>query len=400
MVYVLILHQHFNTPVEGGALRSFYLAKAMIAHGLHPIVITAHGQSIPKTIEFEGIEVHYLPVAYQSHFGFWRRTTSFLKYAIGAFRMTRKFRHVRFCYAISVPLTVGLAAIGILFRYKIHYVFEVGDLWPEAPIQMGFIKNPLLKRFLFSLEKAIYQKASALVALSPMIRQDIMRKVSGKPIHMIPNMADTDFYQPENKDPDLEREFGVAGKFVVSYVGAIGLANGLDFFIDCALECHKANLPVHFLMCGTGAMLSEHSGRAKELDLDNISFVAFQNRAGVKSVMNVTDAAFICYRHIQILETGSPNKYFDGLACGKMIIVNFKGWIKEEIEERRCGVFVDPANANNFVDLISPFIREDSLLKAYQQRSRYLAEEKYSRELLGKKFAEIFTADDYLLTSR
>ena len=54
--------------------------------------------------------------------------------------------------------------------------------------------------------------------------------------------------------------------------------------------------------------------------------------------MNVTDATFICYKPVPILETGSPNKYFDGLARGKLILVNFGGWIKEEIEAKRCGV--------------------------------------------------------------
>lgn len=134
---VLILHQHFNTPQEGGALRSYYLAKALVDHGIQPVVITARDEKHQKTVSLEGIEIHYLPIAYDNRFGFWKRSSSFLRYAWGAVRLAGKLPGVKICYAISVPLTVGLAARMIKLYYKIPYIFEVGDLWPDAPIQIG-----------------------------------------------------------------------------------------------------------------------------------------------------------------------------------------------------------------------------------------------------------------------
>ena len=106
--------------------------------------------------------------------------------------------------------------------------------------------------------------------------------------------------------------------------------------------------------------------------------------------MNITDANFICYRPVKILETGSPNKYFDGLAAGKLTIVNFGGWVKEEIERERCGIYVDSMNAEDFVRNIRQFIQDEKMLHEFQGRGRRLAEGKYSREILGDKFANIF----------
>jgi len=389
---VLLLHQHFNTPASGGALRSYYLAKAMAERNISVVVITGYNGDHYKVDTIEGIEIHSLPVVYHNRFGFWKRSKSFLHYNMGAVRLAGKIQGIKLCYAISVPLTIGLAAFWIKRQYGIKYFFEVGDLWPEAPIQMGFVKNYFFKQFLFSLEKFIYDRAEAVVALSPMIKAAVEKIMPGRPVHLIPNMADTDFYKPDVKDESLCKKFGVTGKFVVSYIGAIGLANGLDFYIECARACQTTALPIHFLLCGDGALLENFKAIVKQYQLKNFSILPFQNRDGVKEVMNVTDATFICYKPVPVLETGSPNKYFDGLAAGKLILINFGGWVKEEIEKERCGVYINPKSPDEFVRKIEPLVSNVYLLKQYQQSSRLLAESKYSRKLLSEKFAGIVQA--------
>ena len=188
------------------------------------------------------------------------------------------------------------------------------------------------------------------------------------------------------------KKFDVAGKFVVSYIGAIGLANGLDFYLECARACQKAMLPIHFQLCGEGALLEYFRSVVTQYQLKNFSILPFKNREGVKEVMAVTDATFICYKQVPVLETGSPNKYFDGLAAGKLIVINFGGWVKEEIEKERCGVYISPKSPDEFVRKIEPLVSDVHLLKQYQQASRLLAESKYSRKMLSEKFAGIVRA--------
>jgi glycosyltransferase involved in cell wall biosynthesis len=389
-VKILILHQHFKTPQKGGAIRSYYLAKALVDKGIEVIVITAHNEATYKREDVEGIEVHYLPIAYNNRFGFAARSWSFIKYVNGVLDLAKQFHDVDYCYAISVPLTVGLAAMRIKGRYKIPYIFEVGDLWPEAPIQMGFVKNYFFQHALYALEKRIYKSAQTIVALSPAIQSAIEMKVPGKKIHLIPNMADCDFYHPESKQLVLQEKYNVQGKFVVSYIGAIGVANGLDYFLACARESRKANLPIHFLLCGDGAELDRLKKSADQHELNNLTFLAFTNREGVREVMNITDAAFVCYKPVPVLETGSPNKYFDGLAAGKMIIINFGGWIKEEIEKNQCGVYVNPHEPADFVRKISPIVTNKKQQAEFGSNARRLADNNYSREKLASRFASIF----------
>lgn len=386
---VLLLHQYFNTPQTGGPLRSYFLATALVERGISPIVITTHQEKKYRVGISEGIEVHYLPVPYQNKYGFYRRGWAFVKFAFGILRLARKFRDARLCYAISVPLTVGLAALALKRLYKLPYIFEVGDLWPDAPIELGFIRSPILKRNLYAIERRIYDKAAAIVALSDPIRKKIEARTSGKTVHLIQNMADTVFLKPSEKPRSLKEKFSVGENFVVSYIGAVGYANGLDFYLACAKASQAALLPIQFMLCGAGAMLGRLKQTALEMGLENISFVPFQNRDGVRELMDVTDAVFVCYRPFPILETGSPNKYFDGLAAGKLIIVNFGGWIREEIESVGCGVFVDPDRPDEFISKLRPIIMDKQVLRRYQMASRTLAEQKYSRKMLESKFCEM-----------
>jgi glycosyltransferase involved in cell wall biosynthesis len=386
-VKVLILHQHFNIPDKGGPLRSYYLAKALISKGHQVSVITGNAKSFRQEV-IEGIDIHYLPVPYDNKFGFSARSKSFMQFVFGAIRVSKNIK-ADICYAISVPLTVGLVAVWNKKRYKMPFIFEVGDLWPDAPIEIGVIKNSFFKFLLFRLEKFIYQQAESIVALSPSIKKRIEEKISRKKIDLITNMADVDFFRPETKDAALEKKYNTSGKFVVSYIGALGVANGLNYFLECARSAQKADLPVQFILCGVGGMTDNLKKSSDRLQLKNISFIGFQNREGVREIMNVTDAVFISYKPIPILETGSPNKYFDGLAAGKLIIVNFGGWIKDEIEKNECGIFIDPKHPSEFVKQITPFLESQSHLKNYQQRARHLAETNYSRKKLSEKFTGI-----------
>lgn len=367
-------------------MRSYYLAKALADRGINVTVITGANIAAYKREVIDGVDIHYLPVPYFNRFGFIDRIRSYSNYFIAAARHVAKIRDASLCYIISTPLTTGLAGIWIKRKYGIRYIFEVGDLWPDAPIQLGYIKNPVVKSILYGLEKRIYQNAHSIVALSPMIQKDIEKKTTGKKISIVTNMADTEFFQDEPKRLDLLEQFNVSGYFVISYIGTLGVANGLDYFIECARACEKAELRVKFIVCGEGAMQSNLMHGALRLKLQNIRFVPFQNRDGVRRIMNISDAVFVCYKNIPVLETGSPNKYFDGLAAAKLIMINVGGWMKQEIEKEQCGVSLDPRHPTEIVSKIIPFLDDPQLLRQFQRRARRLAELKYARRSLGEYF--------------
>jgi glycosyltransferase involved in cell wall biosynthesis len=388
---ILYIHQYFRTPAEGGAIRSYYLAKGLVEHGIEVDLITAHNKPKALTKNINGINVHYLPVFYDNEQGFLKRTYAFFKFMRMARKKAREIKNVDICYATSTPLTIGLSALNIKRDQNIPYFFEVRDLWPEAPFQMGVIKNKYLKRYLKNLEKLVYRNASQIVALSPGIKEQIDKEQPNKPVTIIPNMSDVDFFVPEEKSPEKEKIFNVEGKFVVSYFGAIGLANHLEYLLTVANESLKADLPIKFFIIGNGGQLTRLKYLVKHFALDNVQFLPFQNKYNLKRVLNVTDAAYVSFARKPILETNSPNKFFDALASGKMIITNTKGWVKDIVEEDNCGFYYDPDEPKEFVRSIIPYLESSALLRESQHSAREIAETKFAMSAQIEKLIELIS---------
>ncbi|NJN25393.1 MAG: glycosyltransferase family 4 protein [Cyclobacteriaceae bacterium] len=203
MKKILYIHQYFKTPEEGGALRSYHIACEMVRRGMQVEMITAYNGSKFRKAVVEGMVVYYLPVAYANDFSTWKRYFSFLKFAFAATKLASKVPDIKMVYASSTPLTVGLVAIWLRWKRKIPYVFEVRDLWPEAPIQLGFIRSPFLKDISTKLEIAIYKNAKHIVALSPGMASGVRKKFPTAKITVVPNMADVaffDFKTQKNKE--------------------------------------------------------------------------------------------------------------------------------------------------------------------------------------------------------
>lgn len=391
---VLYIHQYFKTPDEGGANRSYYMSKALLKQGHQVTMLTTHNENSQKIRYIEGIEVVYLPVKYSNFYGFYARILSFLKFVKLGKQYLKNHHAYDKCIATSTPLTVGLIALWVKRKFNIPYVFEVRDLWPEAPIQMGVINNSLLKFTLRRVEKRIYKKAERIIALSPGMRNHIEKLVSDIPVDLIPNMADCNFFEKvDQKNENLVVQLGVRNKFVISYFGAVGPVNDLMSLIRCA-EISK-ELPIRFLIMGEGIGLSDLKKYVQQQQLSNVFFIPYGNKEEVKDVLNVTDACYVSFLHKPVLRTNSPNKFFDAIASGKLIITNIQGWIRGLVEKKHIGIFADSDFPGEFKEKIIPFLDSPALLKQYQNTSRAVAEQFFSREELTSHFVQVIEGKIY-----
>ena len=255
---VLYIHQYFLTPSQGGPLRSYFLAKTLVNNGCEVEMVTAYNgkQYVCKNID--GIKVHYLPVYYDNRLGFFSRVIAFIKFIYKAYNVSKSIQNINYCYITSTPLTVGVIGL-LLKKYRgIPYYFEVRDLWPEAPIQLGVIKNNIVKKLLFRLEKYIYSNAEGVIALSPGIKNSILKVAPEKSVIVIPNMSDCNFFNPDfvgrQKDEGLVDKYNVSGKFVITYFGAVGRVNQLSYMLDVVRICKEKGLnDIFFIIAGKGA---------------------------------------------------------------------------------------------------------------------------------------------------
>ena len=380
-MHILYIHQYFKTPEEGGAIRSYYLAKGLVDAGHTVTMLTAHSGTKYKKMFVDGIHVHYLPVPYRQSMGPLVRIRAFLTFVWMVCRKASLFRTADVCYVTSTPLTVGLIGLYLRRQFNMPFYFEVRDLWPEAPVQMKVIRSKTIQRLLYRLEKRTYQRAKALIAVSPGIEEYIRRVVPHQTVHLIPNMSDCGFFRQAERNAYHEKQFGVEGKFVVTYFGSMGRVNHLEYFVQAAQMCQQQQMhDVQFLMVGEGSELDRIKAYAQQLNLGNVQFVPHQNKYGLLSVLNVTDAAYVSFANYPVLETNSPNKFFDALAAGKLCITNTRGWIADMVEEHRCGFYTNPQQPEHFVAQLAPFVNDRERLTQYQSRARTLGEQQFERE--------------------
>ncbi|NND30991.1 MAG: glycosyltransferase, partial [Saprospiraceae bacterium] len=189
---------------------------------------------------------------------------------------------------------------------------------------------------------------------------------------LLPNLADCDYFTPV--EPSGEK-FSEDHPFVITYAGAIGYANQVDHVIDVAAKCLENDLPVQFHIAGEGAQKDQILSRAS--DMPNVVMYDSGGKENVRKLMDISHAAIISYRNENILSTGCPNKYMDALAAGKLVIINFRGWIKSEIETAECGFSYPADNPGSFHAVIKSFLDSPMMLAHFQQNARILAEERY-----------------------
>ena len=388
---IIYLHQYFNLPEDGGSLRSYFLARALVENNHVVEIITSTNRKHYSKKETENIIIHYLPVFYDNQLGVLGRLWSFLKFTWQSYSLATKIRDVDLVYATSTPLTIGITALLLKRRKKTPYFFEVRDLWPQAPIELGFIKNAIFKKTLYYLEKKMYLHANRIIALSPGIQESIQTKVPDKEVLLIPNMADCDFFQFLEKDDILQEKYFMKGKFVITYFGTVGYANHLEYLLEIASFFKERSLnEVVFLIVGKGARLEHIKKQTKEKKLINIRFLSHTNKSEIREILNISDACYISFLQKPVLETTSPNKFFDALAAGKLCIVNTKGWLKDLVEENQCGFYANPENPHDFYNQILPYIQNHQLLKDASQNARNLAENHFSVKKLSSYFLSIF----------
>lgn len=365
---ICIVHQYFKTPKTGGAIRSYYIAKYLKSKGHEVTVITAGNEGYYTIDENDGFNVHYLPVYYENHLGFLSRIHAFILFAWKAYRMIKKLKPFDINYVITTPLTTGFIALRAKRKLNIPYVFEVGDIWPEAPIQLGVLKNPLLISLAQYFEKKFYKNSRSLVALSPDIKEYIASVVPEKQIEVITNFSDAELLEDNYISTKYDQW---TDKFVISYIGTVGLANHLEFLITAAENVQ--NDKVQFIIAGGGAQYSKIHTMAIERGLKNVAFLDKTDKKGVAEILTITDAVYISFDNVPILSSGCPNKFFDGLATGKIIIINFKGWIKELVESNDCGFYYDPIKPEDFGSKLLPYLKNKEFSNNSKKRARSLS---------------------------
>ncbi|MEA2377506.1 MAG: hypothetical protein QOK00_2666 [Thermoleophilaceae bacterium] len=368
---ILYLHQFFITRAGVGGTRSYEFARRFVASGHRVRMVTAGDGS--STVD--GIDVVGVPGAYSDYMSATAasdrdRMLAFGRFAAAATAAALAGPRPDVIYATSPPLTIALPALAAAARWRAPLVFEVRDLWPEAPIQMGALGNPRLQRQARSLEQQAYRRARRVIALSPGIRDGVI--AAGVPpgkVVLVPNASDLDLFRPASPAPTDDR-------FVVSYFGTMGEANDLTAVIEAA----RLLPDMTFVLMGDGKRRAELERAAPP----NVQFPgAASGKEEVAALAARSGACLTFFKDVPVLATNSPNKLFDTFAAGRPAIVNMDGWMRQLVEDNDAGLYVPAGDAHHLAQRLAWLRAHPEEVERMGRNGRALAEREFDRDLLA-----------------
>jgi len=344
-----------------------------------------------QQFDIEGIDVRCIGGQYSNSMGFYQRIAAFGAFARQATRIGFGIKS-DVVFASSTPLTVGIPGMKIAKKWKSPFVFEVRDLWPEVPIALGVLRNPLLKFYAKRLERRIYSAANHVVALSPGMKDGVCKVgYTDDSVTMIPNGCDLDLFCP-SEDKSVDSNFGEPNDFRLVFAGAHGLANGLDAILDAALVLKQRNVSgVRFVFIGLGKTRDALIARGKREGTDSlITWLPYISKSELAAVLPKMNVGLMPLKNIPEFYYGtSPNKFFDYISSGLPVLNNYPGWVADMIQDHSCGLVVPPDDPVAFADAVLQMRDAAVETKEMGVRARSLAESDFDRKQLSDRFVDV-----------
>ncbi len=361
-----------------GSTRSYEFAKRLVSNGNEVYMVTSNWQKkSEKTFTVEnGIKVFWGKSSYTNKMGYFSRLISFISFATFAL-----IKGIRLDYdliiASSTPITVGMPAIILKKIKKVKLVFEVRDVWPQLPIALGVIKSKIVIKLLRLFESKIYFESDSIIALSEGMKHEIMKVNNTKKISVITNLCD-------NKKFNIKRNIGLEFKRnylnlnknpLIIYAGAFGIINNVIYLVDIAKESKKNNLNINFLLVGDGHQRKKIELKAKNLKLlnKNLFILDYLPKDMMPKLLSASTIVSSLFVDLPEMENNSANKFFDGLAAGKPMMLNYGGWQSKLIRKHNAGFVIPNGNPKKALKIIKKYIYNNDKIKSMSIQSRMLS---------------------------
>jgi len=401
---VLYFDPKFATPRRFAPTRAYAFARHLVERGDRVTVIALDRRYMePSRSEpteerlfnretVDGVDVIWVRIAYAQHFSKWKRMLSYGGYMLVAIVAAARLPRPDVVYASSTPLTVGISGVVLAKVHRVPFVFEIQDVWPDVPVALGFLTNRQEIAAAKWLERRLYAAASRVVVCSETAGENVEAKgVDPSKLVVIPNLADVELFQAAQPNPDYFEGLGLDGAFVALYTGAMGQANGVHQLADAARRLRDAGEDgIHIVALGNGSERGWLEEQARELP--NLLVPPPVAREEIAGIVRAAGATITLYAPYEILETGSPNKFFDSLAAGKPVVVNTDGWLRRLAEDNRAGLYAPAGDAEAMAQALVHLAREPELAEELGKNGRALAEREFDRNLLAARFVETLEA--------
>ena len=408
---ILYLNHYAGSPRHGMEYRPYYLAREWVQAG-HAVRMLAADFSHVRTRQpdqagtrhhelIDGIDYHWYPTPVYAGNGLGRvkNIWRFLRQVWReADRIVREFRPDIVIASSTYPMDIWVAhRIVKLARQQgldCRLVFEVHDLWPLSPIELGGMSSahPFI-RLCQAAEDYAYRHADVVVSMLPKVAGHMQdHGLDLRKLHIVPNGITLDEWQgnPPPLREDVAQHMRAckqAGLQLVGYAGSHGTPNALDVMLQAAALLRDA--PLAFVLVGDGHEKAALQAQAQQLGLQNVAFFDPIPKAQIPSFLAVTDIAYIGWQHVSIYRFGiAPNKLMDYMMARCVVLHSVEAG-NDPVAEAGCGITVPPADPAAIADGLRQLAALDAGTRARMgDAGRQFVLEHHTYPVLARRFLQ------------
>lgn len=370
---ILFFSHYYPPEVNAPASRTAEHCRLWAAAG-HEVTVVTSAPNHPRGVVYpgyrnrllqrevrDGVNVVRVWTFLAANEGFARRALNYVSFLVSATLALPRLPRADVCVSTSPQFFCGLTGLIAATVFRVPWVLEIRDLWPESIVTVGAMRKGLGTRVLEALERLAYRRADRIVAVTDSFVAHIAeRGGNGEKIDVIKNGVDLGLFRRAGDGEGVKERFGLGGRLVAAYVGTHGMAHHLDTVLDAA-DLLRGDPRIGFLLVGDGAERQRLAERAEQMGLANVRIVGQLPKEDMPSVWAATDVSLILLRKSDTFTKVLPSKMFEAMAMECPIVLGVAGEARQLLEEAAAGIAITPQSAPELVAAVIRLAGEPAL---------------------------------------
>jgi len=398
---ILIYTQYFLPETNAPANRWGYFAHYLAQQGHQVTVLTSfpnhpQGKIFPsyknqgkKVEKKDGITIIRSWTYITSSRKFLPRLLNYLSFAYSSYRNSRAIKNLDLVIVSSPPLFVALQGRRIARREKIPLILDLRDMWPEAAVSTGYLRQGLIYSWAERKAKQVYGEAKKIIVNSPALAKELEDKgIKKEKVVFIPNGVDVPSFISTPDVSQVGEQYNLQGKFVVLYSGLLGFAQAMGIVIEAA-SILKEHSDIIFLIVGTGPKEKKLKLQIKRKKLNNVILAGSKPHRLIPDFINWADVCLIPYADKETFQKNIPSKMYEYMAGGKAIIINLEGEAAKVIEKAKAGLVVKAGSPLSLAKGILYLVHNQKLRGQMGKNGREYVIKYRDKKVLGRKLERI-----------
>jgi glycosyltransferase involved in cell wall biosynthesis len=375
---VLLFTQYYRPEITAAAMRTEAFVDGLAARGhevgvicevpSHPQGVIEpgyRGKAVFRSAE-DGALVRRVWVYARPSKNAVSRITNYASYALMATAVGFRGPRPDVVLASSPPLPVGAAAAAVARRFGVPWVLDVRDLWPDIAVVLGQLPEGPPLEAARRLERGLYRSASRITAVTEPFKTHIEANGGEGKVSVLYNGTSPTYLDAGRTDPDRAQLGLAADRFVLTYAGNIGIAQGLE----AALEAADAlGDDFQLLLLGNGPRRPALEEMAGRLPAGRVEFRDLVPPEEAARIMRASDALLVPLARNPELRAYVPSKLFDACAIGRPVVVATGGEPERLVSEEDAAICVPPEDSAALVDAIGRLRTEPELAERFSRQA-------------------------------